>query len=157
DAVWKKLEGRLKGQGGLKVGEQTVGLKKLAEVLGEIPRPTPTNPYDWPLVGGNLTRTAQAKGSQPLLDEVLFSRPTNMDKSDFADDLDEGVEAKVWIDGAVNTYANQPTAPVLPGFFPVAAGGKLIYRSYLDVRAVNIHDVVENGKVVEKAGTISWK
>ena len=41
-----------------------------------------TNPHDWPMVNGNLPRNAQAKGSPPMLDHVLWMRHTLRDKSE---------------------------------------------------------------------------
>jgi outer membrane protein assembly factor BamB/tetratricopeptide (TPR) repeat protein len=158
DRIWKLLEPRLQRAGGLKVGEEMVSTTRVRQVLDQIPAPTPPNAYDWPMVAGNATRTAQAKGSPPLLDEVLWVRKTVLDKNDETGTVEErGTEARQRIDQAIQR-SNQMNLPVMPGFFPIAAGGKVIYRTYLGITAVNVHELRDNdGKVIAKPGDIEWK
>ncbi len=115
------------------------------------------SPFDWPYVRGNVSNSAQAQGSPPLLDVVLFQRETIKEKADDGED-EKGTEAKVRIDAALaqqNGYAN---TAILPGFFPIASNNLLVYRSYHDARAVYLQDEKDAaGKVVNKAGTIAWK
>jgi len=48
--------------------------------------------------------------------------------------------------------------PTLPGFFPIAASGRVIYRTYLGISAVNVSEIRDNnGKVIAKPGEIDWK
>ncbi|HYT94524.1 MAG TPA: hypothetical protein VEL76_37765, partial [Gemmataceae bacterium] len=156
DQMWKLLEPRLRDAGGLRVANETYPTARLRAMLEKIPAAPPPNPHDWPWVGGNLQRSAQAKGSPPLLDEVLWMRKTVMDKSDEGGEVDRGQEAKIWIDEAVRTIRSRGL-PILPGFFPIAANGRLIYRTYNGISAVTLHPILENGKVVAKPGEIDWK
>lgn len=159
DEFWKKLEPRLQEQGGLKIGDQLVAMERLQQMLNETARPESANPHDWPLIRGNLTNSAQAKGSPPLLDMVLWQRPTLLDKNDISGTIEEkGAEAKIWVDRAVQQQQRTPNAPVLSGSFPLAVGRLLVYRSYTDVRAVFLQDEKDaQGKVLAKAGDIAWK
>jgi len=159
DEFWKKLEDRLKEQGGLKIGDQLVAMERLQQMLNETARPESANPHDWPLIRGNLTNSAQAKGSPPLLDMVLWQRPTLLDKSDISGAVEEkGAEAKMWVDRAVQQQQRQPNTPVLSGSFPIAVGNLMIYRSYMDIRAVFLQEQKDaQGKLLAKAGDIAWK
>ncbi|MCI0462193.1 MAG: hypothetical protein L0Z62_35015 [Gemmataceae bacterium] len=156
DRLWKRLHGRI-GNRGLRVGEQVVTTAQLEDLLKRTPIGPPPNPHDWPMPWGNQLRTAQAKGSPPMLDEELWKRKTIQDINDETKDLDRGAEAKAWIDQAVQRSQQMPNFPIMPGFFPIAAGGKLIYRTYNGITAVTLHEVVENGKVVIKPGEVEWK
>jgi outer membrane protein assembly factor BamB len=157
DRLWQRLEPRLRRAGGLRIGDELVTTARLRDVLDRIPPPPDVNPHDWVMVGGNLTRSAQAKGSPPLLDEVLWSRKTVMDKNDETGEVDRGQEARTWIDNAV-LESRRTGQPVMPGMFPIAAGGKVIYRTYRGMTAVNVHELRDNdGKVIAKPGDIEWK
>jgi outer membrane protein assembly factor BamB len=155
DAAWRKLEPRLRDKGGLRVGTDVVEVAKLQELLDETPRSEASSPYDWPYIRGNVANSAQAQGTPPLLDVVLFKRETIKEKHEDGDD-EKGVEAKERIEAAIKQAL--PNNPVLPGFFPIASNNLLIYRSYHDVRAVYLQDEKDaKGEVVAKAGTIAWK
>lgn len=156
DEYWKKLEPKLQEQGGLKVGDQLVAIEKLQQVLNETPRPVATNPHDWPLIRGNITNSAQATGSPPLLDMVLWQRPTVLDKSEITGET-VGAQAKVWLDQAIQ-QAGVSNSAILPGSFPIAVGKLLVYRSFTDICAVQLQDEKDSqGKVLAKAGEIAWK
>jgi len=156
--TWEQFEARARDKGGLKLGKEIVSLARLQEVLDAIPRPEATNPHDWPRVGGNLANSAQASGSQPILDLQLWRRPTILDKSDETGDTDRGQEAELKLTLALNKQASTANAPIMGGFFPIAAADRLIYRTYVGVSAVWLKDQKDaQGKVVAKAGTIDWK
>jgi tetratricopeptide (TPR) repeat protein len=155
DEFWKRLEARAGAEGGLKISDQLVTLAQLQQVLNEIPRPEAVNPHDWPLIRGNITNSAQANGSPPLLDLILWQRPLCGDK----ELLDEGAQAaekrtkERYLDPAVQAA----TQPVLPGFFPITSGHRLLYRTYSDIRAVFLQDEKDGqGKIVHKAGELDW-
>src|SRR5207245_1293913 len=98
-----------------------------------------------------------AIGSPPLLDMVLWQRALVLDKI-FGEEEDKGKEAKARIDDAIGRQNNMPNNPIMPGFFPVATGRVLVYRSHADIRAVFLHDEKDaSGKVLVKAGEIAWK
>ncbi len=157
DSTWRKLEPRLREQGGLKIGDEVVASAKLLQVMDETPRPESASPFDWPYVRGNVTNSAQAQGSPPLLDVVLFQRETIKEKAEDGDD-EKGTEAKKRIDDAIAQQTGYGNTPILPGSFPIASNNLLIYRSYHDVRAVYLQDAKDPaGKEINKAGTIAWK
>lgn len=159
DDAWKRLEAKLRDVGGLKLGDETIALAKLQQVLDEIPQSSAASPFDWPYIRGNLSNTAQASGSPPLLDMVLFQRPLVLDKEDETGEVEEkGREAKARVDSAIAQMQGYGNVPVLPGFFPIASNKLLVYRSYLDIRAVYLEDQKDAaGKVIAKAGSIAWK
>ncbi len=153
DEVWKKLETKLAGKN-LKVGDTSIPLARLQNMLDEIPQLVLAKSFDWPLIRGNWTNSAQAVGSQPLLDMVLWQRPLYLDKSDPPlNELEHcGAETRDRITNAINTLSAQPQTPVLPGFFPIAANNLVVYRSHMDIRAVHLTDGKDH-----KAGEIAWK
>jgi outer membrane protein assembly factor BamB len=156
DQIWKQLEPRLEGKGGLKVGDELVPIAKLQQVLKEVPQANfENNPHDWPLIRGNQTNSAQAKGSPPLLDLPFWQRPLSLDK-----DLEEENEkaSKAMVDRAIDVQDKIPNNPVLPGHFPITTGRYLIYRTYSDVRAVYLNDEKDSqGKIINKGGDVFWK
>lgn len=162
DAIWTKLEPRLRDRGGMQMGDDMIAIAKLQQVLEEIPRQDIFSPHDWPMIRGTNTHSAQAKGSPPLLDSTMWTRPLMMDPEDIRDakyvrDLES--PAKTRIDLAINKVLSLGNVPLLPGFYPIAANKLLVYRTYSDVRAVYLQDVeeLEDGKLVKhKAGEIKW-
>jgi outer membrane protein assembly factor BamB/tetratricopeptide (TPR) repeat protein len=154
--AWQRLLPRLRDKGGLPVGDQLVSLERLEKTLDRVPRPEATNPHDWTLIRGNVTNSAQANGSPPLLDEVLWRRPTILDKGEGGEVDEREQAAKTRIDAALKRNESVAGSPVMPGFFPVAVGGRLIYRTYTGLTAVLLKDVKE-GDILIKAGEIDWK
>jgi outer membrane protein assembly factor BamB len=156
--AWERFDGRVRDKGGLKLGDQVVPLARLHEILEAIPRPEMANSHDWPRVGGNLSNTAQANGSQPILDLQLWRRPTIQDKSDETGDTDRGPEADKFLTDALGKQGSAANTPVMPGFFPIAATDRLLYRTYVGINAVWLKDQKDaKGQVIAKAGTIDWK
>ncbi|MFO0969658.1 MAG: PQQ-binding-like beta-propeller repeat protein [Gemmataceae bacterium] len=156
DLAWKKLVGRI-GDRGMKLGDELVATADLRKALDTIPVVTSVNPNDWPMIRGNQTNTAQANGSPPLLDMLLWKRPLVLDKlTEFPDE--EGKEAQDQLTRALKQMEDAKDRAILPGFFPIAANKILVYRSYSDIRAVYLEDQLDGaGKVTAKAGDIAWK
>ena len=109
-----------------------IPLAKLQQVLDETPRPDAFSPHDWPLIRGNLSHSAQANGSPPLLDATLWMRPLLLDKEETRDPDDiikaEG-PAKTRVDQAINKVLSLGNVPVMPGSFPIAVNKWLVYRT----------------------------
>jgi hypothetical protein len=119
------------------------------------------NVKDWPSWRGNATNTGQAAGNPPLLDTVLWKRPIFMDKLDGTNEQDPDQNAQARVNIAIK-QGNDLKQPVLPGSFPIAARGMMVYRSPRDVRAVALKEIGikddESGEVFKcKAGEIVWK
>ncbi|HYV37682.1 MAG TPA: hypothetical protein VE988_18480, partial [Gemmataceae bacterium] len=159
--LWDVLLPRLKTNGGLLLANgQTVPIKQVQEALAQSNKVIASNPHDWPVIGGNLQHNAQAKGSQPMLDYVLWSRPIFRDKSEETGEEDPGIDAQRFFSpqGALDSHLKDPNAALIPGGFPVAANGILFYRTYAGLAAVYLHDVYDKaGKLEAKAGTIHFK
>jgi outer membrane protein assembly factor BamB len=154
-ALFKRMEysGSLKLHNG-----QVATINQVKAILAAVPPPSIRNPHDWPLVGGNLPRNAQAKGSPPMLDQVIWMRPTIQDKSDELGEVDAGAEAKDWLNKAIDLTAKMPNTPVMPGGFPIATNGLLIYRTYNGITAVYLKDQLDkDGNVESKAGSVAFK
>jgi tetratricopeptide (TPR) repeat protein/outer membrane protein assembly factor BamB len=162
ERTWQRLLPHLQDQGGLKIGDQLVSTDRLEQALDKLPRPEAVNPHDWPLIRGNLTNTAQANGSPPLLDEVLWRWPLAPDKNEISGEADDrAAPVNKWITHVQATRSQLPnnaSVPVMPGFFPIAVGGKLVFRTYFGLSAYLLTDLKDaDGKVVGKAGEFDWK
>jgi len=130
----KRLAARL-GRDGLRIGDETVAL---ADLQKELERAVPgevTSPYVWAMFMGNPSRSAKGRGSAPFLEgkwqKSLVAEPLNP-------------EARHWIEDARRRPHFRP-APMLPALYPIAVAGKLIYRSYVGIHAVDI-----------KTGKLEW-
>src|SRR5205807_1954888 len=95
----------------------TVSLDQLKQELDRAKVAVVTGLYDWQLFRGNASRSAKSRGGAPFL-ENKWQRTI----------LPEGSRsfAKDWLDDALKLSR----AEAMPAFFPIAAGGKVIYRSY---------------------------
>src|ERR1043166_7084251 len=127
DALWTKLEKNLQPAGGLRVGEQVISIAELKKVLNEEAVLELTSPYEWTMVRGNNTNTAQATGSPPLLDSLLWKRQLLLDKREEKgkDPKDFRIvnpehQAKARVEQAIRNMRDEHKFPVLPGFFPIA-------------------------------------
>lgn len=162
EEIWRKLTERLARN------ELTVKNKRLTlDVLRkEYERPvasTNTNTYDVAMLRGNASRTAQFNGGIPfltprwqasMLAEELEPLP-NADATDRAK-VANIKEANRWIKDYLDKsrkLADSKRIVSLPEFFPIAARGRLIYRTYSGIKSVYIHDNLANE---EKAGELDW-
>jgi outer membrane protein assembly factor BamB len=123
EASWRQLVSKA-GRDGLRVDDENVSLEQLKHELGRIKVAEASDIYDWPLPRGNASHTARAPGGAPFLKK-------KWQKSLFPDDPQS--ETRAWVEDALQ----QPYRPeaMLPAFYPIAVGGKLLYRSYSGVHA----------------------
>src|ERR1019366_8245001 len=63
EETWTRLEGKLQGKPGLKVGQEVIAVAKLKAVLDETTVSNDVNVHDWASWRGNVLNTAQASGS----------------------------------------------------------------------------------------------
>jgi len=158
DAAWDQLEPRLRNAGGLRLGDAIIETARLDRLLKETPVAVTSYSRDWPLVKGNEGNSAQAAGSPPWLEMVVWSRPTVADMSDWSKEVERGNEADAWIKQAMSRTSSIDNTPVMSGTFPIVAGNLAVYRSHLDVRAVYLHEEKDaDGTVLAKPGDIAWK
>jgi outer membrane protein assembly factor BamB len=122
----QRLTARLGGEG-LHVGDETIGLDQLKQELASSTPADNSNRHDWPVFRGDLSRSARGQGSDPFLEDRWH-------KVTIGDVLHE--ETQHWIEEALPKRSRPET--LLPSFFPIAAGGKLIYRGYDTVHVVDI-------------------
>jgi len=158
--IFERVKTKLNNQP-LKIGDDLIPIAKLETVLKDGAIVDIVNIHDWPMIRGNLTNTAQANGSPPLLDTPLWSRPLFMDKLDGFPDEDPDQAAKQRVDTAIKQMEGM-NQPVLPGFFPIASQGIMVYRNHRGLVAVALKELEmkdeESGQVSKiKPGQIVWK
>ena len=127
DQVWNKLAGRL-GREGLQINGDTYALDQLQSELQRTAALDNLSPLEWTLFRGDATRTAAGRGSAPFLEP-------NWTHSNIQERVDPRTRSAV--EAALHLQQNRSEA-FMPAFFPVATGGKLVYRTYRGVNAVDI-------------------
>jgi outer membrane protein assembly factor BamB len=131
DVAWKLLAAR--APGGIEVGDERVALDRLRQLLARAqPVRREASVFDWLLFRGDAKRNAHGKGG------TLFREPRWT--MSLLPEFRGNKEGKPWVE----TYLKRAVQPlesrgvsVMPGFFPIAAGGKIIYRSYEGMYAIN--------------------
>ncbi|HXG12046.1 MAG TPA: hypothetical protein VNK04_19990, partial [Gemmataceae bacterium] len=121
ELAWRRLVAQ--APGGLRLGRQVVSLERLRKELDRMPRPAAA--ADWPLFRGNPARTGCGDGDIPWL-EPRWQIATA-----------ERPETRRCIETGLR-YQEGIREPVMPAFFPVTAGNKVIYRSHGGVAAVDV-------------------
>lgn len=159
DETWKRLQANLQGKPGLQVGEDVVPMAKLEDTLKETVVVSDVNVFDWPSWRGNNKNAAQANGSPPLLDATLFRRPMFRDKIEGVneEDPDQTMEQRVTTVIKQMTDAN---IPVMPGFFPIASQGIMVYRNHRGLVGVALKKIKQEHDGVAytfEPGQIVWK
>jgi outer membrane protein assembly factor BamB len=107
---------------------------------------------DWPLFRGDASRVAKGKGD---IKSLVVQWQRSMFKES-EDDVDTK-ETQRWVTDALKAQEKGVNVPTLPGFFPIAVDGTLIFRSYTSVTGVALKDIKDKGEVVIKAGEVEWK
>jgi outer membrane protein assembly factor BamB len=121
---------------GVDLGGRVVPLDELKKELDRVPDETvAVSQYDWTMVNGSPSRSAHGKGGTPFLDEVSWTQP-----------MSENDETIHLVAQAADHEVKRARNAVLPGFFPIAAGGKLIFRSYSGVQAADL-----------RTGKLAWE
>ena len=155
ESVWKKLDTALVGKEGLQVGEATIALDRLRGFLDDDKQAISFGIYDWPMVRGDRANNAQGVGSPPLLDQPQWRRPLVMDNDPAVTEWHHDEERRVKAE--VESILNNPANPiVMPGFFPIVSGGRVIFRAYGDIRCVTLRSFEEHG-VSHKPGDTMWR
>jgi outer membrane protein assembly factor BamB len=144
--TWKRLA-ELVGRDGLQVGDETVALEQLQQELDRATVSESGLAFGWPLFRGNLSRSGKVnQASAPFL--VSRWQRAKLDPSTWPGELSTqwklGDETKYKILEALRLQQNHPEV-MIPGFLPIASGGKAIFRSYWGVHAIDI-----------KTGELAW-
>jgi outer membrane protein assembly factor BamB len=137
DRLWKQLAEAVKQDGGLKVGNEFYNLDQLRKLFDQVFTDEVPSLSHWPIFRGGPRRTEPAAGGAPFLDAAWT-----------ASTLPEHVATKAWtennLDNAVAVLRDQRGQPILPTFFPIATRGRLYFRSYDGIHAV---EAKEQGKL----------
>ena len=120
--AWKLLAA--KAPDGLTLGENQVSLDELKKILDRKPEQVQakTTAGDWLMFRGDAGRLGLVQSQKPIL-ESKWKQPT----------VQEGTSGG-FIDEATQQLQNM-RKPVLPGAFPLAIGGKIIYRTQRGITA----------------------
>lgn len=128
EQTWKQLASRA-GREGLRVGDKTVAL---AVARAELERGTSARTVETTevtLFRGGANRTAITRGSTPYLDTCIW-------QTSILPDRDKSAAAFGVLNAALARRLERIDA-LLPAFYPLAVNGKLVYRSYAGVHAVD--------------------
>lgn len=134
DETWKTLLARL-GREGLRQGNEVFKLEQLQQELDRTVPMDNTSPTEWAMFRGDVTRTAQGRGSAPFLEGKWRNSS-----------VDEGVDP-LTTQFVGTALKNPPKAEaMMAAFFPIATRGKIIYRNYKSITAVDA-----------KTGDLFWR
>jgi outer membrane protein assembly factor BamB len=141
--AWRELSARVGNT--LRLGDRSINLLDLRREADQYkPYAPEANPHDCLVYRGNSSRTGQGIGDKPFM-EKRWSEPTVRDDSAQGQGAEPATRAQV-VEPAVK-QAESRLQPVLPSFFPIAADGKLIFRTYWGVAARDL----KTGKAVWEA------
>ncbi len=138
DDILKSLHDKAAKENGVKIGKDPVDLLvvKADQIDEEVLRnfqPTLINQSESPLYRVNPARVGQAVGGAPDL------------TPSWSVSLLPGDKHKAWVEGQIKKATDYlqgvpagKNLPVMPGFFPIAANGKIIFRTYSGIYVVNL-------------------
>jgi outer membrane protein assembly factor BamB len=137
DAAWQRLSKAFPA--GVKLGSRRnpTPLEDLAKEIDRLDGgETVASAYDYPMFKGNRSRSAQGIGDKPFLDE---------DTKRWYQEIGTKTTTNL-VNTIHETQEKRQNRTPLPAFFPIAANGKLVYRSYSGVSAVDL-----------RTGKLSWE
>ena len=139
------------------MGGNLVAMARIEEVLKENLRDIQFSPHDWPSIRGNSSNSAQANGSQPLLDRTVWERSILCTAAPTLSEKEEGTKT------GPRPRLNRPSSSTprkrrsCPGFFPIATNKLAIYRTYADVRAVHLESGTDSKGEPYAAGDVAFR
>jgi outer membrane protein assembly factor BamB len=145
EKIWKEFT-RKADKGSIRIGDRTRTVQEWEKELDRDAPEIAAVVIDWPMYRGNASRTAQGNGGTPFL-EKRYARPT-VGAQTVENQFVDSPTAKNLLAQAVKTLQQRDEA-VLPSFFPIAADGKIFYRSYWGVHALD----AKSGKLAWEAGS----
>ncbi|HEV3257311.1 MAG TPA: PQQ-binding-like beta-propeller repeat protein, partial [Gemmataceae bacterium] len=140
--AWKSLSG--KAGNNVRLGDRTFSISELREEVKKYKGSTEWSPDDWAVYGGNASRSALGSGDKPFLEKRWWAPGFHPPTESRDGNTDEQARNLI-LNQAVKAYENRGQA-ILPAFFPIAADGKLIYRSFWGIHAVEL-----------KTGKLKWE
>ena len=155
--LWKQMED-LVGEKGLTFGKQSFTLEQLKAEFDRNARVGTKTISSWMMVGGDPSRTAQGIGGVPFMESRWNISMFVPNKDKETEDpswakTSEWVQEKVKSATELIERSTSQKRAILPGFFPIAAANRVIFRTYDGVYAFFIRDDPATGT---KAGEISW-
>jgi len=121
EQAWKALAAR--APEGFTIDGQVRDLDGLRADLARLPAEPPVR-GDWPLFRGDAGRTSRGDGDVPLLEPLwTVSTPFSARRSELIDDVHKALERSDRL--------------VLPGFYPLAVPGRVVYRGHDRIHAVD--------------------
>src|SRR5439155_5177248 len=131
--TWKLLAAKV-GSDGLQIGDDTVSLTQLQkEVDGSKPGEL-VGTRSWALFRGDTRRLNVGSGSAPFLENKWHRSMLDLTPEE-GTTLHASTRSR--IDQALQLQSRRPE-PMLPAFLPIATAGKLIYRTYSGIHAVDM-------------------
>lgn len=125
DQTWKQL--RTTAPGGARLGDKLVSLAEMQASLGKN-RPAAREikeGAEWPFFRGDAARSAWSAAGD-FASEPRWRHETAHETA-----------TRAWVQEAIKQQEVRGE-PVLPNFFPIVAGGKVVYRSYRGIHAVDL-------------------
>jgi outer membrane protein assembly factor BamB/tetratricopeptide (TPR) repeat protein len=161
EKLWKQVID-LTGDKGLTYGTQTFTVEQLRKEFERNAQVGAMTIASWMMMRGDPSRTAQSVGGVPFL-EARWQQSMFVPNKDR--EKDDDPSAKSWLKEAdwvqekvknsidlIERGTSQKRA-LMPGFFPVAAANRVVFRTYDGVYAFFIRDDAGLGA---KAGEIAW-
>ncbi len=127
--LWKQLSARA-GRDGLRLGEQTVSLDQLRKEIDQMPAGGAPDSQSVTMFRVNAARSGHAQGSVPYLKRRWEVSMLPLDG------MRGLVDTKRWVGEALSEAEKRGN--VLPGYFPIAANNRLVFRTYWGLFAVNL-------------------
>lgn len=132
EEIQRTLLEQAKRDGGVRIGDQLVSVDQINDALSRGGDLVQRNQAEWPITRGNPSRTAQGVGSAPHL-EPQWAVSTLPEKSDH----------KAWVEDYLRqavAHLESRGVAIMPGFHPIAIGGKVIFRTYDGFYLVNLRE-----------------
>jgi outer membrane protein assembly factor BamB/tetratricopeptide (TPR) repeat protein len=121
EQAWKALATR--APDGLTIDGQARDLNGLRAGLTRLPAEPPVR-GDWPLFRADAGRTSRGDGDVPLLEPLwIVNTPFSARKSELVDDVHKALERSDHL--------------VMPGHYPLALPGRIVYRGHDRIHAVD--------------------
>jgi len=127
EQAWKLLVAKVAKDGLMVDGR----LRMLDDLQKELDKAAPPLAKDWPVHRGDPARRAQGGGGAPDLTPSwqVSTLPERDTGAWVADQIKQGSDS-----------LTRKGLPVLPAFYPVAAGGRLLFRTYNGLHVVNLRE-----------------
>jgi outer membrane protein assembly factor BamB/tetratricopeptide (TPR) repeat protein len=154
EKVWKKMADKA-GRGELVFGGRKVTLDQVRTEFERAAAVAQLAPNDWALFRGNPARNAQGVGGTAYLEPRWEYSMVPPDDA-LADQPDKAAAFRTIRDLLQQAFLALEGKPILPAFFPVAAGDTLLVRTYDGVHAITVRGK-ETAEGVKKPGEMLWE